>query len=224
MTRDHERYADWDAAYVLGALSPADRREFEEHLEGCARCREAVAELAPIPGLLGRLDAAEAERLLDPVAEQPVGSDLLVARVRRDGRRRARVRVALVSGLAAAAVVAGVVAIPLATGALRPSGDETVALEPVGGAPIEAAVTLDERGWGTRLDLDCSYPAGGAGSWRYALVVTGRDGAESEVSTWRIEPGDHARLSAATALSPDEIAAVEIRDLGTGATVMRAEL
>ena len=32
-------YAEWDAAYVLGALSPAERLEFEGHLSGCGRCR-----------------------------------------------------------------------------------------------------------------------------------------------------------------------------------------
>ncbi len=39
MTPGHAHYADWDAAYVLGSLSPAERREFETHLEGCERCR-----------------------------------------------------------------------------------------------------------------------------------------------------------------------------------------
>ena len=40
-----DRYATWDAAYVLGALSSSDRREYEAHLEGCERCRAAVAEV-----------------------------------------------------------------------------------------------------------------------------------------------------------------------------------
>ena len=29
MTNGHAHYAEWDASYVLGALSPADRREFD---------------------------------------------------------------------------------------------------------------------------------------------------------------------------------------------------
>ena len=45
MTAGHERFAQWDAAYVLGALPGAERHAFEEHLEGCADCRRAVAEL-----------------------------------------------------------------------------------------------------------------------------------------------------------------------------------
>src|ERR1700738_1996068 len=42
-----------DGAYVLGALSPAERAAFERHLPGCASCRESVADLAVLPGLLG---------------------------------------------------------------------------------------------------------------------------------------------------------------------------
>ncbi|GAA2164638.1 anti-sigma factor family protein [Pedococcus bigeumensis] len=52
-------YADWDAAYVLGALPVAERREYESHLAGCAACRAAVAELAGMPGLLAQLPPGE---------------------------------------------------------------------------------------------------------------------------------------------------------------------
>ena len=50
--------------YVLGALPPAERTAFEAHLAGCAVCRDEVADLAGLPGLLGRLDAPAAEGLL----------------------------------------------------------------------------------------------------------------------------------------------------------------
>ncbi|HWU47681.1 MAG TPA: zf-HC2 domain-containing protein [Humibacter sp.] len=65
---DHERYAEWDAAYVLGALGAADRREFEDHSAGCPDCRSAVAELAGVPGLLGALSAADAFAMLEVAA------------------------------------------------------------------------------------------------------------------------------------------------------------
>jgi len=52
-------YTDWDAAYVLGALPVAERREYESHLAGCAACRAAVAELAGMPGLLAQLPPGE---------------------------------------------------------------------------------------------------------------------------------------------------------------------
>ena len=49
------------AAYVLGALSPPERDAYERHLDGCAACRAEVADLAVLPGLLGRLDASTAQ-------------------------------------------------------------------------------------------------------------------------------------------------------------------
>ena len=66
----HETFVDWDASYVLGALSPSDRRAYERHLAGCGQCREAVAELAGMPGLLGALSREEAEELLEDSAPE----------------------------------------------------------------------------------------------------------------------------------------------------------
>ena len=51
-----DRYATWDAAYVLGSLSSAERREYEAHLETCDRCRAAVADISGMPALLAMLD------------------------------------------------------------------------------------------------------------------------------------------------------------------------
>jgi hypothetical protein len=50
--QDGDKYAHWDAAYVLGSLSETDRREFEAHLDECPTCRDAVTELAGMPALL----------------------------------------------------------------------------------------------------------------------------------------------------------------------------
>lgn len=54
-----DRYAMWDAAYVLGSLSAAQRREFETHMARCTACREAVADLSGVPALLSQLDRDE---------------------------------------------------------------------------------------------------------------------------------------------------------------------
>ena len=60
-----------DGAYVLGALSPAERAAYERHLATCSFCREAVADIAVLPGLLGRLDPADFAKLLDPTLSSP---------------------------------------------------------------------------------------------------------------------------------------------------------
>ncbi len=49
-----DRFTTWDAAYVLHALSPGERREFRNHMSQCLRCAAAVAELIGLPGLLDR--------------------------------------------------------------------------------------------------------------------------------------------------------------------------
>ena len=68
---DGDRYATWDAAYVLGSLSSAERREYEAHLETCDRCRAAVAELSGMPALLGLLDVDDVRALDDEQPEPP---------------------------------------------------------------------------------------------------------------------------------------------------------
>src|SRR5271156_3236012 len=52
----HDKYAMWDAAYVLGSLSSAERREFEAHNADCPLCPSAVGELSGLPALLSQLD------------------------------------------------------------------------------------------------------------------------------------------------------------------------
>jgi sugar phosphate isomerase/epimerase len=45
-------FVTFDAAYVLGALSPQDSAAFEAHLGHCERCARSVRELTGLPGLL----------------------------------------------------------------------------------------------------------------------------------------------------------------------------
>ena len=60
-----DAFALSDAAYILGALSPGDRDEYETHLEGCATCATSVAELAGLPALMS---AVSLEQLLEELA------------------------------------------------------------------------------------------------------------------------------------------------------------
>ena len=92
---------------MLGALSPVERREFEEHLAGCPACQAAVSELAGLPGLLAQvapddaalLAAAPAEVLDERSAAGPASKMIQT----RPSRRRRLVR--QVVGAAAALVV-----------------------------------------------------------------------------------------------------------------------
>ncbi|WP_136585248.1 zf-HC2 domain-containing protein [Microbacterium hydrothermale] len=229
MSIDHERLSSWDGAYVLGALSAPDRAEYEAHLEECASCRAAVAEIAPTAGLLSRLSADRARGIDAGTGPAPVAAPdpALRARVVETARRRRRRRV---TGWALAASIALVaIAVPsvVAIGsAVQPAGT-VYALDDVAGAPLEASVKLTSAPWGTRIDLVCQYtgevldaPPGG---WPYALAITDDEGSTSVLSTWRAGPGSTTELSAGTDLSAADIGSVEIRTLDGTTVVMRRE-
>lgn len=231
MNTQHPQFADWDAAYVLGSLSPSDRRLFEEHLAACDDCRTSIAEAAPTLGLLSRVPSDRAQSMLEaPVID--VGPDAsvrarMVERGTHDARRRRRRWAAVLS---AAAVL--VVALVLATTAtIAPSlrDSQAIALEPLTDIPLTASVELSQVAWGTRIEMVCGYPEledddAPEDGRPYSLVIEALDGTTTELSTWRALPGSTARLSAGTALDVDEIAAVEIRSLTSGRVLMRAEL
>jgi anti-sigma factor RsiW len=96
LSRVGDEYARWDAAYVLGSLSSADRHEFEAHLSSCPSCQESVAELSGMPALLAHLDRDDVAALDDgesgaPPALNPLLLTLLLAKVGR-GRHRSPLR------------------------------------------------------------------------------------------------------------------------------------
>jgi hypothetical protein len=79
--------------------------------------------------------------------------------------------------------------------------------------PMVASVALTKVGWGTQVDLTCSYPRSAVtyegGS--YALVVHTGDGRAQRVATWNGLPGKSMHVTGATAAWPDDITSVEVR-------------
>jgi anti-sigma factor RsiW len=103
----NDPYRDWDAAYVLGALSPGERREYEQHLGWCSSCAAAVASFAGMPGILSVVPRETTVELLGPVSSPRSVLPELV-RAARASRRRGRARVAAaLAGAALAGAVAG---------------------------------------------------------------------------------------------------------------------
>jgi anti-sigma factor RsiW len=98
---DNDRYAIWDAAYVLGSMSASDRREFEAHIANCPECREAVAELSGVPALLSQLDREDVAAINEseagagtPLATPTMSPELLPLLLSTVRWRRRRTRVA----------------------------------------------------------------------------------------------------------------------------------
>lgn len=219
---------EWDGTYVLGALSPEERRRYEEHLAECSTCSRSVRELAGVPGILGRLDPEEALALRDlpddaalrDGAHAPDRAVGIADRIRRR-RRRSRVTTALV--LAVVLVVGSIGGWSVVRVLQAPPRPVAVAheLSPVGDSHLTADLTVTPVGWGTRLDWSCDYrvPATAKGDTyapvSYSLVVHTDTGTSSTVATWTSDQGEAKGLVAATAIPADAIASVDIRVTGS---------
>lgn len=115
---------DTVAAYLLGALSGGERREFEAHLAGCAPCREDVAELRLVSDALlvaaqpAQPPAELRERLMETVrAEAEVLSAAgPMADAPKPARRRRRLALGIQRPLALAGAAAAVVGVALGFG------------------------------------------------------------------------------------------------------------
>jgi len=211
VSESDDSFRDFDAVYVLGALSPEERARFEQHLTTCAACTRSVSELAGMPGLLAQVDPAPG--LSDDDAPPPGLRAGTVRAVRTVRRRR------LITTVAAAVVA--VVASAAFLGSVLAGGEDDVggtAMTPLGAFPVEAAAHLEEASWGTRVEMSCSY--GGREAGDYLLVAVKRDGTEDQLASWRAIPADEARLSVGTALKRGDIESLEVR-LTNGKAVLR---
>ena len=184
MNASPDKFAQWDAAYMLGALSPADRREYEEHLAGCPTCQAAVSELAAIPGLLAQVSPADAA-MLSMAVDNKTGhretatateaelmeataneTELIEAgpptsllpKMIKMARTRRRKMLAAVAGIAAAVVlvIGGVV---IGTGLIpfRPESPQRVAFSQVVPSSIMAVADVIPGSDGTQINVECTY-------------------------------------------------------------------
>lgn len=238
-------YSDWDASYLLGALSATERREFERHLTGCAACSVAVAELAGLPGLLAKVPASEVESLIESPSV-PVPDTLLPRLVRSVARRRRRMRGAIASAVVAASVAAAAIAlavpfVPLTSTVPVPTGpvptvstsalpvSTTLALAQVVPSAFSADVRLVPEGWGTRLEINCRYgtPSTNVSDYdpsaasAYAMFVTDASGRSMQVATWTATPGSTVEPLGTTSLAVTDIRSVDVRSSVDGRVLLR---
>jgi predicted anti-sigma-YlaC factor YlaD len=199
-------FAHDDAAYLVGALTPPERRAYEDHLTNCPECTRTVQQIAGLPGLLSKVSVADVVGHTLELPDSVLPS--LLASVRRERRRR-------VWTLAALGVAAGFLAL---VGGLAGRNTDTqpppvaTQLAPVGAIPIQASVQLAALPWGTGIDLSCTYPTGyGTSDQTYQLIAIDQAGAEQQVATWDIAPGGQAHVTATSTWTPSNIAALEIR-------------
>jgi anti-sigma-K factor RskA len=205
------------AAWVLGALEPAEAAEFAAHLETCGDCREAVRELQPTmgrlamaapavdlpPGLQARTLAAVAQAAVDD-AQGRAGEPAQGPGRTRGGRRRWL-------AAAAAAVVLGGVAGGLALRARQEGPSVTIVMRAPGhGTASGRAVGHDTpAGWSVALSVtglpplpegqhyECWYAGpdnapGHPNAVSAGSFEVGPDGAAADVQMWTVVDLKHA--------------------------------
>jgi hypothetical protein len=233
---DGDRYATWDAAYVLGSLSSTERREYEAHLETCDRCRAAVADLSGMPALLAMLDADDVRALQgeqpEPPPLRPEVLESVLDKVRWR-RRRTRWLTSAAVGVAAALLAVGLVI------AVRPgivglqNGDEQqtaqeLPMDKLVPTPFSATVALNSYAWGTRIDMACTYGqwsgGGDATPSNLGMVVVGRDGSHTQIATWLGLSGATALPSGNTPMPATEIAAVQLVSADNGKVLLERKI
>jgi hypothetical protein len=232
-------YEQWDAAYVLGSLSSTERREYENHLNTCRRCRDAVSELSGMPALLALFGRDEMAAMSDdegwPAEPPPMRPEVLTALLAKVSwrRRRARWLTIAVSTVAAAVLALGVfVALRPGPAApeLPPQASAAVTLTPVADSSLDATVTLSSRGWGTHIEMTCTYyetvgePEEPGDGDKLAMVAVGRDGTHTQLATWMAKAGDTAFPSGSTFMPVDQIVAVQVVSADTGDLLLQRNL
>lgn len=229
---DDDEFTTWDAAYVLGALPPDERRLYENHVAACTACTARLAELAALPGLLA---TAALESSAAPVLPVPAYA-VFAKRVRRR-------RTQWVSAAAAAVLVMGAVAVALgptvnsafndarsgaghstSTPTDSPSGTSqevqtALNFTSTGQTSLTASGHMESTPWGSTISWKCSYATGStnyAGATQeYELVLVSSAGKSTVAATWWAGQGETVAPVATTSLAAKDMTAVQIRLAGS---------
>jgi hypothetical protein len=209
--------------YVLGVLDPGDVREVEEHLSGCADCRQQLAELEEMKAALGEVPP---EAFLDG---PPTDGDLLLQRTLRASRGLAEPTVAPVTEpkrprlLLVAASIAVIAASALGGGVLigRQTVDQVAVEAPVAGSQqanatdsatgATMATTVEPReGW-SWIKVKLTGLEAGA---ECEVIVTDENGEAHVAGSWVVSEEaarKGSRFAGGVLVPIDQVASVEVK-------------
>jgi hypothetical protein len=217
-------FAHNDGAYVLGALAPAERADYEQHLATCSCCREAVASIAVLPGLLRRLAPLQTQEPPSTIDRLPkLVHNMGVIRAKQRNRQRWQV-------FGSAAVAAGLVlTVALGLTFLRPAAGPQVAMPSPSASPtgpvmipmtqvvdetaVTAEVALIEIQGGVQVVMHCAYrySSGHTKPYTFRLFALGTDGMAEQLGSWMAGPGDDMIMTGLTRYELADLVRLELR-------------
>lgn len=184
-------------ALVLGALDPGEREQLESHLRVCPPCASLLAELAPLPGLLHRVDllaheAAPPADLLERAIAQARATEPVVLRA----RHRVTTIVVAVAGVAAAIVLVATMVV-----STRSTPLTVTATSPASGVSARVVVTSTDTGSELSLTLD-----GVEAGQHCELVAVAKGGTREVAASWIANYEGQAVVTGTTSVPRAELA------------------
>ena len=159
-------------AYVLGALPPDERLQFEQHLAGCPICAAELAEFAGLPAVLDRVRPEDLQ--LQPMTPSPGLYDRVAAAARPQpaGPRR---------WLLVAAAVLAVLGAGIGIVVWQSGPDVRTASASDG--PVQATVSVSEAGDGSALDVRVAGLRPNETCW---MVAVDENGVRHTAGSWPV--------------------------------------
>lgn len=207
-------------AYLVGALSRADRALADAHLRACADCRAEVGSMNVLPGLLGRVRETEISGRVDP-SPGLLDRVLSVVAEQRQRNRRVRVAVSVAASLVlatTAGVLGHVVGRPTHPRVTSVAGRQVfTATDPI--TRVTAAVTETPTTWGVAVEVSVHGPAISSYGGGCRLVAVEEDGDTDVAASWSAPASGHIDAPGATAFAAEQITAFRVVG-STGATLV----
>jgi len=180
-------------AYVVGALDPRERADVEAHLAHCPMCRDELAMLAPLPGLMSRLTVEEAVSGPPPVDDAML--ERLLTAASRDRRVAAHRRWLAVA--AAVVVLAGGTTAGVAMhSSMSAKHWQQVSAQGPGG--VHMKVDIEPASTGTTLQL---WLRGVPSGERCRLIAVADDGSQDIAGSWEATYSGTATIRGTTSIN-----------------------
>ena len=182
--------------YVVGALDPRERADVEAHLGHCPMCRDELAQLAPLPGLMSRLSVDEVlsdPPPFDPAVDGGAMLERLLAAASRD-RKVATHRRWLAVAAAVAVLAGGTTAGVAVHRSMTATHWQQVSAAQ---GPVHMTVDMQPGATGTALHL---WLRGVPSGERCRLVAIADDGSRDFAGSWEATYSGTATIRGITSI------------------------